>query len=226
MRADLNTALESSERSLTAVQQKCCEALVRHLDVAFARIWTLNDEEQVLELMGSAGIYTSLTGAHARVKVGTYKIGRIAQSGQPLLTNDVQHDSNISDPAWARREGMVAFAGYPMLLEGRVCGVLAVFARHALSLQAFNELASAADGIAQWIRRKGAEAALRASEEQLRSFAGQLERLVESRTDELLQSQARLRELATELNLAEHRERTKLASELHDHLAQLLVLGG
>ena len=225
LRADLNTALVSPERSLTAVLQKCCEALVRHLDVAFARIWTLKDEEQVLELLGSAGIYTSLTGSHSRVKVGTYKIGRIAQSGQPLLTNDVQHDPNISDPAWAQREGMVAFAGYPMLLEGRVCGVLAVFARHALSPQAFNELASAADGIAQWIRRKGAEAALRASEEQLRSFAGQLERLVESRTDELLQSQARLRELATELNLAEHRERTKLASELHDHLAQLLVLG-
>ena len=31
--------------------------------------------------------------------------------------------------------------------------------------------------------------------------------------------------LATELNLAEQRERKRLATELHDHLQQMLVLG-
>jgi CheY-like chemotaxis protein len=65
----------------------------------------------------------------------------------------------------------------------------------------------------------------RSIEEQLRSFAGQLERLVDERTQELVQSQTRLRVLAKELNLAEQRERKRLAGELHDYLAQLLVLG-
>ncbi len=55
--------------------------------------------------------------------------------------------------------------------------------------------------------------------------ADSLQRLVEYQTAELLAKQNLLRALATELNLAEHRERTKLAAELHDHLAQLLVLG-
>jgi CheY-like chemotaxis protein len=41
----------------------------------------------------------------------------------------------------------------------------------------------------------------------------------------LRQSEQRLRALATELNLAEQRERKRLATELHDHLAQMLVLG-
>ena len=40
-----------------------------------------------------------------------------------------------------------------------------------------------------------------------------------------MQSQDRLRALATELNLAEQRERTRLAAELHDHLQQMLALG-
>ncbi len=40
-----------------------------------------------------------------------------------------------------------------------------------------------------------------------------------------MQSQARLRALATELNLAEQRERGRLAVELHDHLQQLLIFG-
>jgi CheY-like chemotaxis protein len=42
---------------------------------------------------------------------------------------------------------------------------------------------------------------------------------------EIRQSQERLRALATELNLAEQRERKRLAMELHDHLQQILVLG-
>jgi signal transduction histidine kinase len=46
---------------------------------------------------------------------------------------------------------------------------------------------------------------------------------VAERTQELVASQERLRALATELNLAEQRERKRLASELHDHLQQMLV---
>jgi signal transduction histidine kinase len=49
--------------------------------------------------------------------------------------------------------------------------------------------------------------------------------LAQERTRALTQSQARLRALATELNLAEQRERKRLATELHDHLSQMLVLG-
>jgi PAS domain S-box-containing protein len=72
--------------------------------------------------------------------------------------------------------------------------------------------------------RKQAETALRNSEKELRSFTGHLEQLVKERTEELVQSQDRLRALTMELNLAEQHERKRLAGELHDYLAQLLVL--
>ena len=61
---------------------------------AFARIWTLNDEDQILELEASAGLYTHIDGPHGRVPVGQFKIGLIAQEQIPHLTNDV-----LSDPA-------------------------------------------------------------------------------------------------------------------------------
>ncbi len=81
-------------------------------------------------------------------------------------------------------------------------------------------------GIASDItERKEWEKALRDSENRLRAFSGQLEQLVQERTEALTQSHDRLRGLATELNLAEQRERKRLAAELHDHLQQLLVLG-
>lgn len=72
--------------------------------------------------------------------------------------------------------------------------------------------------------RELAEEALRESEARLREFSGELEQRVTERTAELVQSQARLRGMAMELNLAEQRERKRLARELHDHLQQLLVL--
>lgn len=52
----------------------------------------------------------------------------------------------------------------------------------------------------------------------------ELEQRVFERTQALRQSEDHLRTLAMELNLAEQRERTRLAIEVHDYLAQLLVL--
>ncbi len=48
---------------------------------------------------------------------------------------------------------------------------------------------------------------------------------LQARTDELVRSQERLRALASDLTLTEQRERRKLAGDLHDYLAQLLVAG-
>ncbi len=64
----------------------------------------------------------------------------------------------------------------------------------------------------------------RAAQANLEQFAEELERQVSERTHELVSSQDQLRALATELNLAEQRERKRIAGELHDHLAQMLVL--
>jgi DNA-binding NarL/FixJ family response regulator len=69
------------------------------------------------------------------------------------------------------------------------------------------------------------ERTLRDSEARYRALAEELEQRVAVRTGELVQSQARLRALAAELNLTEQRERKRLADDLHDHLAQLLALG-
>ena len=65
---------------------------------------------------------------------------------------------------------------------------------------------------------------LHRAEEQRRHFTLELGRQVNERTEELIKSQTRLRELATELNLTEQRERQRIATELHDYLSQLLVV--
>jgi PAS domain S-box-containing protein len=164
MGRDVGIAL-SQGNTLQEILQHCAEALVRHLDASFARIWTLDQEDDVLVLKASAGLYTHLDGPHSRIRVGQYKIGWIAQQREPHLTNDVANDPRISDQKWAQRERMVAFAGYPLLIEDRLMGVLAMFARRALSPAVLHVLRSVADGIALGIERKRQEAELRQAKE-------------------------------------------------------------
>jgi signal transduction histidine kinase len=63
------------------------------------------------------------------------------------------------------------------------------------------------------------------AEEALRRLNADLEQRITDRTRDLVASNHRLQALASELTLAEQRERKRLASELHDYLAQILALG-
>ncbi len=62
-------------------------------------------------------------------------------------------------------------------------------------------------------------------EEELRRWKDELELRVHERTQALSDSQARLRALSSQLAMTEQHERHKLAENLHDHLAQMLVVG-
>jgi PAS domain S-box-containing protein len=167
--ADVGISLTRG-RALHDMLQGCCKALVRNLDAAFARIWTLNEPEQMLELQASAGMYTHLDGGHSRVPVGRFKIGLIAAERRPHISNAVIGDPRVGDQEWAKREGMVAFAGYPLLVQDRLVGVMAMFARHPFNEFSYQALASVADGIAGGIERKRAEEALARSETTYRSL--------------------------------------------------------
>jgi PAS domain S-box-containing protein len=160
LNADVGRALAQGT-TLRDTLQRCTEAMVRHLDAAFARIWTLNEQAQVLELQASAGLYTHLDGSHSRVPVGQLKIGMIAQQRRPVQTNAVVGDPSVHDQEWAKREGMVAFAGYPLIVADRVVGVMAMFARHPFSPYVQDALGSIADGLAVGIERKQSEELIR-----------------------------------------------------------------
>jgi PAS domain S-box-containing protein len=169
--ADVGVALTRGD-TLRETLQACAEAVVRHLDTAFARIWTLNEAEQMLELQASAGLYTHIDGGHARVPVGKFKIGLIAQERKPHLTNQVVGDPRVGNQEWARQEGMVAFAGYPLLVDDHLVGVLATFARHALPETTLRTLGAMADSVALGISRTQVEqVATSAREEKFKAEA-------------------------------------------------------
>jgi two-component system, sensor histidine kinase and response regulator len=159
---------------LRTMLQQCAQALVQHLDGGLARIWTLNDSDRMLELQASAGTHTRLDGPQAQVPIGVLTVGMIAQQRTPQLTHADQVDPHLDDADWARREGMVAFAGYPLMVDSKLIGVMTIFARREFSSSVQEAMAAVADGVAVGIERKRAEAELERNTHQLTALVDQL----------------------------------------------------
>jgi PAS domain S-box-containing protein len=179
LRADASAAT-SAGGDLRVMLQTCAQACVDRLDAAFVRIWLLDEAHGVLLLQASAGMYTHLDGEHARIAVGSREVGRVAAERKPRLINDVAGDPRIQDPAWARTIGMKAFAGCPMLVDGRLIGVLAMFSRHVLPAQTLDVLTAVAGMVGQGVERKRAQEALIVRERYLRFLAAASEELASS----------------------------------------------
>ena len=217
--------------SLQEALQACAEAVVAHTDAALVRIWTLDDDEQTLELQASAGMYIHRDGVYSRVPIGRFEIGLIAQERKPQVTNQVIGDPRIGDQEWARREGMVSFAGYPLVLGRELVGVLAMFGRRSLDDADLQALGAVAYSLSVGIQRKRSEDALRVSERDLRKRAEELARLASAleRSNQELDAfayaashdlRAPLRGIA---NLAQWIEED-LSDQLHDETREMLAL--
>lgn len=160
LRAEINRLLARPEGTRRTLQA-CTDAIVNNLSVVFARIWTLERGQEILKLQASSGLYTGLHGRYSRIPVGHLKIGLIAETRVPYLTNAVLGDPRIPDQEWVEREGIVAFAGYPLIVDDRVVGVIAVFARFPIESETLETIGSIAGIVAQGIERQRSQRELR-----------------------------------------------------------------
>src|SRR5439155_1562835 len=69
--AEVGTAMARGT-DLGGMLQRCCEAIVKHLEMAFARVWMLDEHDKVLHLQASAGMYRHTSGRHSRIPVGQW----------------------------------------------------------------------------------------------------------------------------------------------------------
>jgi GAF domain-containing protein len=88
LEAEVGHVLNRSQ-ALGAIWQDCVDAMVRHLGAALAGIWTLDSQQDGLELQASAGLYTHITSVQGPVPFGHVQIGQIAFEKRPYLTNAI-----------------------------------------------------------------------------------------------------------------------------------------
>ncbi|HVP13241.1 MAG TPA: MASE1 domain-containing protein [Phycisphaerae bacterium] len=172
--------------------QLITDGVVRAFGADFARIWLTKEADlcdqgcdhapvmegphvcrnrtRCLHLVASSGRYPRTDGRHRRVPIGCYKIGRVASGEEAsFVTNDVTQDSRVHDRDWARRLGLVSFAGYRLQsADGNCVGVLALFSKHVLSAQDVALLQTVTGIASQVIHTSTAQEALRESERRLR----------------------------------------------------------
>jgi PAS domain S-box-containing protein len=175
--------------------QLCAEALVHQLDAALARIWVCRGEDNMLEMQASAGLHTHTDGPHGRIPLGQYKIGRIAQDGQLRFSQNVAAEPDVDDQEWVRRQGLVGFVGHPLVVEGRVVGVMAFFSRTKLIPETVQALGDIAKTVAVAIDRDRVEAELHQNLAELERF----NRLVIGREEKMIQLKKEINELREQL---------------------------
>ena len=141
--SDVGAALTSG-LSFAAQLDRCTAAVVRNLDADFAGIWILDEDEPALSLAAGSGA-AALEAGLRRVPVGEGEVGAVAAERSAQLRNDV------------RRDGLNAFAGHPLIVGGRLYGVLALYSTQSIDRRVLDTLAAIVDSIAVGIERRRIE---------------------------------------------------------------------
>ena len=177
--------LLNHDEPLDCLLQRCTDAAVKHLGAAFTRVWLLKpgdlcaschkaswcrDRAVCLHLHASSGLSTNLNGEYRRVPLGALKIGRIAQGHGVLFTNDVLNDDRLPNKDWMREHGLRSFAGFALMVESQVFGVLGLFSRDVISEPMRQTIESVCNSVAASIARKQAVIDLQASEMRTRAI--------------------------------------------------------
>ena len=155
----------AQHRQVDDVLKLIVDRLATSQAVALARIWLTRpgagcstclmrsqcpDQKNCLHLVASAGTslvdqhrdLARLDGAFRRFPIGVRKVGRIAATGEALEVRNITGEPDwLAAPEWAKAEGIRGFGGQPLIHQGEVLGVLAVFSRTTIG-----------DGCLDWLR--------------------------------------------------------------------------
>ena len=126
--------------------------------------------------------------------------GRVIASGKPAWIIDVTKDSNFPRANLAKNIGVKAGFAFPILIGDEIVGVMEFFSSEAVEPDGklLEIMAQVGTQLGRVLERKRAE-------------------------EEIMRSQKQLRDLYHRLELVREEERTRMAREIHDELAQTLT---
>ncbi|GAC1348416.1 MAG: hypothetical protein NVS2B9_13050 [Myxococcales bacterium] len=178
------------ERVLNAIP----DALTRTFGAATARVWLMgpgdrcdtcafadrcSNKASCLHLVEHGGL-GALDLALARVPIGEFSVGRVGALSGLVATNDLASDPGLADPDWARVERLRAFAGHPLVHEGVLLGVVAMWSREPIRTEVLEALRILARHAATAIAGAGLIEDVREQSAMSQAATGRLEALLEA----------------------------------------------
>ncbi|HXH63151.1 MAG TPA: PAS domain-containing protein, partial [Gemmatimonadales bacterium] len=156
--SDIGAAITQGA-SIPEILQRSADAIIRHLDAAQADIWIYGEGDRTVTRAAVAGLPAVITPSAAEA------------TQLRFASNDLTHDERFAPHReWIGREQLTAFAGFPLVVQNRLVGLLAVFNRAPLAEVVLKALGATADTIAVGIERKQSDESLRATQARLQQL--------------------------------------------------------
>jgi len=172
------THLLAESEGLYDAARKILQTVCEHLEWQVGVLWRVEEEQALrfVELYHLPSVQVPAFEAMSReqsFEPGVGLPGRVWAAAQPVWIGDVVEDGNFPRAPVARAEGLHAALGFPILLGGKVLGVIEFFSDDIREpdpdlLEMTGVIGSQ---IGQYIERRAVEAALRASEAKHRLLA-------------------------------------------------------
>jgi signal transduction histidine kinase len=151
--SDIAIAIGESD-DVDSLAARCVASVGSLFRAESAHLWLIDDSATALDLRANSG--PADESLH-RISMGESVIGQLASNRQARVANPASPDFGLDIDGWAHREGLTAFAGCPLMLRGKLIGVLGIFARHHLGERTLSLLGSLAPAIAAGVERKRIE---------------------------------------------------------------------
>ena len=164
--ADVGLALTRSA-TLDVILEDCAKAMAQYLNGALTQICVYDPKQQVMEPRASAGPIFDASDATAKLPALSLTLDELSQ-GKPIFIKTLAGDARMADQAWVERHDLASYAGYPLMLENRLVGLMSLFSQQPLGESTLQEMGSVANGIALCLERKRSAEALDASEDKYR----------------------------------------------------------
>lgn len=152
--SDIAVAISESD-DVDSLTNRCVANVAALFRARVAAIWLISPAGDKLHLRASIGPEPG--GALNCVGLDDSPIGLIASGRRARIEDPTSPDFGLHLEDWARSEGILAFAGSPLMLRGKLIGVVGIFARHRLNERTLTFLRSLAQAIAAGVERKQTE---------------------------------------------------------------------
>jgi PAS domain S-box-containing protein len=174
--AEIGLALTRRD-SLKAILDRCAKAMAQYLNAGLAQILTFEPRGKAFEALATAGPILEHREFRGTAPEVLLDLAPLVE-GKPALIKQLLNDARVPEQELIKREGLVSYAAYPLVLEDKLVGLMAIFTQQPLTEQISLEMGSVAHGIALCIERKRSEEALGVSEFKYRSVVESIKEVI------------------------------------------------